>query len=290
MQRRILGLSSFWIVPLLLILLLNIKIKSVLAISGIQLSTAVIAIFVIPTLSEYVAYYTRFYIPVLQGERMSGDALLAHFTSIASDLGVPIQKVYLIKTDPMDKSDTEAVYKKDGTLLIRHRLVDLIESSKSSPDSNIEDTVQTDCRYTQDMLDFVCACEMSRSILMYKFRSLFITYFASLLVLIPCVMSLIYPHNQFALDYRMCIFLIGLILLIIDSSWLRKRRDRQVDVLALSVTHNTSAAASAVSKPWLQWDKIKHRQSCSIDRDLCRHEFIQLKSIEDGSFLHAVRK
>lgn len=279
MRKRSLGLHNIWLLPLLLIFLNGIKDKLAPSITDLNLSVIVISIYIILSVSEYIYLYTKYNLPLLRGERMPDNSLLPRLSSIASRLGVPLHRIYFVKTEEHDNSESEAVYHKDGTLLIRHKLIELIKSSEMAANIDNCNIFKNGLHYTQDVLEYVCACEMAKLVLMHRDRSLFVAYFASLLVIIPCVLLLIHPYDRVTIDIRMIVFLFGLFLLMVDSLWLVKRRDRQVDMLTISATGNAVAASVAVLKPWL----LDSKSISTDDRNLSRYEYLRLLSFVNNS-------
>jgi len=210
-------------------------------------------------LLEYVYSRTLWNLPKLRGNRTQDDNLLAHLSGISSRLGLALKQVYRVEVSTKDNSCIEAVYQRDGTLLVRRSIfepVEVISKYMAPKNESMKAAMGEQLKYGQDEIDFICAREMALSALNNRAKSLLILYIAFVLILVPGIVFLLQSSNLFPLNWKFWLCISGAVLMLIDHIYLNEYRDMQVDQLVLSITGNISAALKTVLQPWSLYKNV----------------------------------
>jgi len=247
-QPHKIGLGWLMFIAFLIFVFVSILVKHLLPSGSLFVEDSPLYLIGLIVLLGYVYNQTTQNITHLHGKETPDDTLMEHLSDIATGIGVKLKQVCLVEPDLNDKSHAEAVLRGDGTLLVRSHInaTSTIDIKVAEVNDNVESAIQQQIRYNQQDIDFICAREMAQVVLKHRPKSLAILYIASLLAIIPGVVFVFQSSSLLPIDWKFCLSMAGLVLLVIDFVTLSKNREIRADQLALSVTGNYDIARKVI--------------------------------------------
>lgn len=163
---------------------------------------------------------------VISGHRTPDDALLSRLSELAWKTGVKLQRVYLV--DAPAKGNQSIHIKMSGNiLLIRKQLAEQL---------------------TPEELDFLAIHEFVHMSRMHYTQVFFISLICIPTVIIGGYMFVTGALCSWMFNWQIWSILLGLIMLVADSTVLSRRREEQTDVASLDLTRDADSAVQALTK------------------------------------------